>query len=133
MSNGYPQSYLVAYEHPTGPGAPAPEDQIDGLDAMIDAVLDETGVDRVDVIAHSRGGGVCFHYLESSAERAAKVAHYVVVDSQTGLDLTMGMDRTIRMSGGVFCIRRRSAAEVSPVRRKVSICGSGSNPSLSAA
>ncbi len=94
MTNGYPLNYLAAYEHNTGPGAPDPADQIDRLDEIIDAVLDETGADQVELIAHSRGGGVCFHYLESSAERAEKVAHYVVVDSGTGLSLTTGMDRT---------------------------------------
>ncbi len=94
MSNGYPPNYLAAYEHNTGPGAPDPSEQIDPLDEIIDAVLAETGEDQVELMGHSRGGGVCFHYLESSAERAAKVAHYVAIDSGTGLTLTTGMDRT---------------------------------------
>ncbi len=94
MSNGYPLNYLAAYEHPTGSGAPDPANQIDGLDEIIDAALDETGADQVDLMGHSRGGGVCFYYLESSPERAAKVAHYVAIDSGTGLNLTTGMQRT---------------------------------------
>lgn len=94
MSNGYPREYLAAYEHNTGPDSPPPEEQTDGLDEVIDAVLAETDAEQVDLIAHSRGGGVCFYYLEGSEERAAKVAHYVVVDSGTGLTLTTGMTRT---------------------------------------
>jgi pimeloyl-ACP methyl ester carboxylesterase len=85
MINGYPVSYLAVYEHSTGSGAPEPKDQIDGLDEVIDNVLEQTGETQVNLIAHSRGAGVCTYYLESSAERAAKVAHYVAVDSATGL------------------------------------------------
>ncbi len=94
MSNGYPLNYLAAYEHPTGFGAPDPSEQIDPLDEIIDAVLADTGADQVELMGHSRGGGVCFHYLESSAERAAKIAHYVAIDSGSGLERTRGMDRT---------------------------------------
>jgi pimeloyl-ACP methyl ester carboxylesterase len=92
MSNGYPRSYLAAYEHDTLGTDPA--EQIDPLDEIIDAVLLETGADQVELMGHSRGAGVSFHYLESSPERAAKVAHYVAIDSATGLGLTTGMDRT---------------------------------------
>lgn len=93
--NGYPLSYLAAYEHTTATGGPTPQNQIDGLDVVIDAVLARTGQTKVDLIAHSRGAGVCTYYLESSAARAAKVAHYVAVDSQTGLDTiaTLGLTR----------------------------------------
>lgn len=92
--NDYPLGYLAAYEHTTAAGGPAPQDQIAGLGAVIDAVLARTGASQVDLIAHSRGAGVCFYYLEASPQNAAKVAHYVAVDSGTGLGLTTGMTRT---------------------------------------
>ncbi len=79
IANGYPPEYLAVYEHDTGTGAPAPENQTDGLDEIIDALLQATGQDRVDLIGHSRGTRLSQAYL-STSERAAKVAHYVNVD-----------------------------------------------------
>ncbi|MBN1472589.1 MAG: hypothetical protein JW925_12475 [Syntrophaceae bacterium] len=83
--NGYPAANLAAYEHNTGTGAPSPDNQIDGLDEVIDTVLAQTGQKNVDLICHSRGTRVCSSYLNSSAGRAAKVAHYVAVDAGGGL------------------------------------------------
>ena len=65
MINGYPLHILAAYEHSTAAGGPAPENQIDGLDEIIEAVLALTGETQVNLIAHSRGAGVCTYYLES--------------------------------------------------------------------
>lgn len=94
--NGYPLISLAAYEHTTAAGGPTPQNQIDGLDEVINAVLARTGQTKVDLIAHSRGAGVCTYYLESSTARAAKVAHYVAVDSGTGLETiaALGLTRT---------------------------------------
>jgi len=80
MINGYPLSYLAVYEHSTASGGPTPADQIDGLDAVIDAVLARTGHKQVYLLAHSRGTIVSTLYLRSSVARAAKVAHYVAFD-----------------------------------------------------
>lgn len=85
MSNGYRLSHLAVYEHPTGAGSPLPQEQIYGLDDIIEMVLARTGATQVDLIAHSRGAGVCTYYLEFSPEWAEKVAHYVAVDSHSGL------------------------------------------------
>ena len=80
MINGYPLEYLAVYEHATGTEAPQPADQLDGLDAVIDAVLAKTGKTQVDLLGHSRGTIVSTLYLRSSEARAAKVAHYVAFD-----------------------------------------------------
>ena len=80
MINGYPLSYLASYDHSTATGGPAPADQIDALDALIDAVLARTGRTQVDLMGHSRGTIVSTLYLRSFAARAAKVAHYIAFD-----------------------------------------------------
>ncbi len=50
------------------------------LDAFIDAVLSETGYDQVDLMGHSKGGGLGYSYLAEPAQ-AAKVAHYAHIGS----------------------------------------------------
>lgn len=83
-SNGYPQNYLNVLEYDTSTivvGQPIPQsffNQIWGnLDQLIGALLNETGADQVDLLGHSLGTTVLQGYLNSSAARAAKVAHYV--------------------------------------------------------
>ncbi len=55
-------------------------DHVGDLDAVIDAVRATHGVDQVDLMGHSAGGGLGYRYLRDPA-RAAKVAHYVHVGS----------------------------------------------------
>ncbi len=95
-SNGYPTDWLYAFEYTTGapPHPETAEERTERLAAFIDQVLEETGASQIDILGHSFGGGVCFYYLESSAERAAKVANYVAIDSMTGKALTDTIDRT---------------------------------------
>lgn len=50
------------------------------LDALIDAVRAQHGVDRVDLVGHSAGGGLGYTYL-SDATRAAKVRRYAHIAS----------------------------------------------------
>ena len=81
LANGYPRTYLAAYDHDTGGAGPedlAPVTNA-ALNEIIDGLLRMSGADKVDLIGHSRGTAVSFIYL-SSPERAAKVAHYVNVD-----------------------------------------------------
>src|SRR4030042_3277712 len=92
-SNGYPASYIAAYEYDSSPGLSPqfpPEDVLAGIDQLIATVLTDTGADKVDIIGHSLGTKVSQVYLKSSPERAAKVAHYVNVDGQASTDLPGG-------------------------------------------
>jgi pimeloyl-ACP methyl ester carboxylesterase len=93
-SNGYPAKYITAFEYDTSKGLTPqfPMEEINaGLDAFIDAVLKDTGADKVDLVGHSLGTMVSQTYLRSSPERAAKVAHYVNIDGQAGADLPGGV------------------------------------------
>ena len=49
------------------------------LDQRIDAILQTTGADKIDLIGHSQGTSVSMTYL-SDPVRAAKVAHYASLD-----------------------------------------------------
>jgi len=94
MSNGYPAKYITAYEYDSSLGM-SPQFPMEkvcaGLDEFIAAVLKDTGADKVDLVGHSLGTMVSQTYLRSSPERAAKVAHYVNIDGQTGADLPGGV------------------------------------------
>jgi hypothetical protein len=88
--NGYPQEYLNAFEYDSpnyGTTAPA---VLAALDARIDAILLETGADKVDLLGHSLGTFVSQSYL-SNPTRAAKVAHYVNLDGRAATSLPGGV------------------------------------------
>ncbi len=78
-SNGYCNSALRAFDwNSTAFGS----DNSGALDEYIDRVLEKTGASQVDLVGHSAGGGLCYGYLESSAN-AVKVAHYVHLASSS--------------------------------------------------
>jgi len=85
--NGYPQEYLNAFEYDspswgglgTPPNIPFQLATLAALDARIDAILQETGADQVELMGHSLGTVVSQMYLSNPAW-AAKVAHYVNLD-----------------------------------------------------
>jgi hypothetical protein len=93
-SNGYPANYISAYEYDSAGGLSPqfpPASVLDGVDQVVDAALKNTGADKVDLIGHSLGTRVSQAYLNSSPERAAKVAHYVNIDGQTASELPGGV------------------------------------------
>lgn len=53
---------------------------LEQLESFIDAVLIEQGVSQVNLMGHSKGGGISYLYLETE-ENAANVANYVHIGS----------------------------------------------------
>jgi pimeloyl-ACP methyl ester carboxylesterase len=90
-SNGWPASYLFAFEYDTGiPDVEGSTARMARLDAFIDDVLAETGADKVYLMGHSRGTAESFVYLLDPAH-AAKVAKYVNIDGMTASTLPGGV------------------------------------------
>jgi pimeloyl-ACP methyl ester carboxylesterase len=54
------------------------------LDGFFDDVLAQTGDRKLFVVGHSQGVAVMNNYLNSSPERAARVAKYIGIDSASG-------------------------------------------------
>ncbi len=76
-ANGYCGDRVHAYDWNT---LDRSADQVTPLDAFIEAVRARTGVEQIDLVGHSAGGGLGYEYL-ADPDRAAKVAHYVHVGS----------------------------------------------------
>jgi triacylglycerol esterase/lipase EstA (alpha/beta hydrolase family) len=94
MANGYPRSHLAAYDHDTSAGVDPTENAPvtnAAINKIIDSLLESTGADKVDLIAHSRGGRVSLIFL-SDPDNAARVAHYVHVDSFRDTPAPDGVD-----------------------------------------
>ncbi|GAB2674630.1 alpha/beta fold hydrolase [Thalassiella azotivora] len=79
-SNGYPVSWVEAHEYDSTFTTTSLAQVHAGLQARVDALRERTGVEQVDLVAHSLGTFVVQRYLTSTAERAAAVAHYVNLD-----------------------------------------------------
>nr|2ZYI_A Chain A, Lipase, putative [Archaeoglobus fulgidus]2ZYI_B Chain B, Lipase, putative [Archaeoglobus fulgidus] len=61
------------------------------LDRVIDEALAESGADKVDLVGHSMGTFFLVRYVNSSPERAAKVAHLILLDGVWGVDAPEGI------------------------------------------
>jgi len=79
--NFYPHEYVNALDYDSSLTLETMEDIWDRIDQLIADLEEETGDDQVDLMGHSMGGVVGSGYIESSPERAAKVARYVTFDS----------------------------------------------------
>ncbi|MEV6302213.1 alpha/beta hydrolase [Actinoplanes sp. NPDC051861] len=91
-SNGYPIGVIEAQEYDSPSIATILPAVWAELDARIARLLAATGADRVDLLAHSLGTFVTQGYLNSSPERAARVAHYVNLDGRTATALPGGVE-----------------------------------------
>jgi pimeloyl-ACP methyl ester carboxylesterase len=90
-SNGCPAGFVEAHEYDS-PNIVAIVQQVwASLDERITRLLALTGSDQVDLAAHSLGTFVTQGYLNSSPERAARVAHYVNLDGRPAAALPGGV------------------------------------------
>ena len=79
--NFYPHEYVNVLDYDSSLTLETMADIWNRLDQLIADLEEETGDDQVDLMGHSMGGNVGSGYIESSPERAAKVARYVTFDS----------------------------------------------------
>jgi len=79
-SNGYPADIIEAHEYDSTFMVNTIDQVYAGLDARIARLLAQTSADKVDLLGHSLGTALMQGYLNSSPDRAAKVAHYVNLD-----------------------------------------------------
>ncbi|XVU21451.1 alpha/beta hydrolase [Actinoplanes sp. CA-054009] len=91
-ANGYPIQIIEAHEYDSPNIATILASVYTGLDARIARLLADTGATQVDLIAHSLGTFVSQGYLNSSPDRAARVAHYVNLDGRTATAPPGGVD-----------------------------------------
>ncbi|MEV4276598.1 alpha/beta hydrolase [Actinoplanes xinjiangensis] len=90
-SNGYPAGIVEAHEYDSPNIAAIVQQVWASLDERITRLLALTGSDQVDLAAHSLGTFVTQGYLNSSPERAARVAHYVNLDGRPATALPGGV------------------------------------------
>jgi len=90
-SNGYPEDLVEAEEYDSPNIATILPQVWASLDARIARLLAASGADKVDMLGHSLGTFVMQGYLNSSPERAARVAHYVNLDGATATALPGGV------------------------------------------
>jgi len=81
--NGYPADLIEAHEYDSTFMVNTIDQVYAGLDARIARLLAQAGTDKVDLLGHSLGTALMQGYLNSSPERAGKVAHYVNLDGAT--------------------------------------------------
>jgi pimeloyl-ACP methyl ester carboxylesterase len=86
-SNGYPNIVTGIDRTSSTPSVIYPI-----LDQFLDDVMAETGDDQVYVAAHSLGTSIMLGYLNSSPERAARVAKYVGIDGATSPSCPGGVE-----------------------------------------
>jgi pimeloyl-ACP methyl ester carboxylesterase len=91
-SNGYPADRIAVHEYDSTFGTTTMDEVWAGLDDLITELLADTGADGVDLLGHSLGTTVSQGYLNSSPERAARVAHYVNIDGRTAASPPGGVD-----------------------------------------
>src|SRR5438876_4947797 len=84
-SNGYPPSWVDELDYNSTRATSDQSEVEKQIEEAIAALKKQTGKSQVDVIGHSEGTSVMYHYLAESAKAAehkASVARYVNVDGQ---------------------------------------------------
>ncbi|KAB2339968.1 alpha/beta fold hydrolase [Actinomadura rudentiformis] len=90
-SNGYPATHIEFLEYDSTFANNTREQVHTALDQRIARLKAATGADKVDLLGHSLGTAISQEYLNSSAARAANVAHYVNIDGGTATSLPGGV------------------------------------------
>ncbi|XVQ08251.1 alpha/beta fold hydrolase [Spirillospora sp. CA-255316] len=79
-ANGYPATHIEGHDYDSLFANNSMEQVHTALDQRISRLKAATGADKVELVGHSLGTQVSQQYLNSSAARAANVAHYVNID-----------------------------------------------------
>ncbi|MFN3383837.1 MAG: alpha/beta fold hydrolase [Archaeoglobaceae archaeon] len=66
-------------------------DVFERIDEVINKTLAESGKDKVDLVGHSMGTFLLMRYVNSSPERASKVAHLILLDGIFGVSAPQGI------------------------------------------
>jgi dienelactone hydrolase len=97
-SNGYPATYMEAHDYDSLFLNETRDQVFQRLDARIARLKAATGADKVELMGHSLGTAMSQQYLNSSAARAANVAHYVNIDGAGATALPGGVP-TLNITG----------------------------------
>jgi pimeloyl-ACP methyl ester carboxylesterase len=108
-SNGYPPHIIAVHDYDSLFGTESRDDVFNRLDQRIAELLRAARTDQVDLLGHSLGTTLMQAYLNSSPERAARVAHYVNLDGATA-DAPPGGVETLAVWGQGSPTRRIDGA-----------------------
>ncbi|GAA0963025.1 alpha/beta fold hydrolase [Virgisporangium aurantiacum] len=107
-SNGYPVTVVDGIDYDFSFATESSAAVLNRLEQRITALLQQTGADKVDLVAHSLGTFLSQSYLDTPA-RAARVAHYVNLDGATALRQPGGVP-TLAIWGEGSILRRIGGA-----------------------
>ncbi|WP_155375782.1 alpha/beta fold hydrolase [Catellatospora vulcania] len=88
--NGYPVEIIDGIDYDYSFTAESSSAVLNRLEQRIDQLRQQTGADKVDLVAHSLGTFLSHTFLRTRS-RAAKVAHYVNLDGATALSRPGGV------------------------------------------
>jgi len=108
-SNGYAPAGIDGIDYDFSFATESSSAVLARLDQKITALLQQTGADQVDLVAHSLGTFLSHSYL-GTASRAARVAHYVNLDGATAVRRPGGVP-TLAIWGEGSVLRRIGGAE----------------------
>lgn len=107
-SNGYPATLIDGIDYDFSFANESSTAVLNRLEQRISTLLEQTGADKVDLVAHSLGTFLSHSYLDTPS-RAAKVAHYVNLDGATALRQPGGVP-TLAIWGEGSILRRIGGA-----------------------
>jgi dienelactone hydrolase len=97
-ANGYPATFMESHDYDSIFLNETRDQVFQKLDARIARLKAATGADKVELMGHSLGTAMSQQYLNSSAARAANIAHYVNIDGAGATALPGGVP-TLNITG----------------------------------